>query len=111
MKRVAAWIFMLALPITGFAAEPALDTAPAGTQATNDARQTSNAGLAVPGRRCQAAARGSTNTPGYPGGRRWGGGAPPYGAGYETRRQWQGGGPGPGRGMGRNGGRGVGCGR
>jgi hypothetical protein len=111
MKRMTAWIVALTMPAIGLAAEPATDAAPSTTQSANDTVQTPNGGFAGPGRRCQAAAAGSTNTPGCFGGGRWGKGGPPYGAGYEARRQWQGNGSGAGRGMGRNGGGAAGCGR
>lgn len=115
MKRIAAWIVALAMPVVGLAAESAADKAPAETQATNDTVQTPKTGAAGPGTRSQAPAGGNVGKPGCFGGRRWGKRGPPYGAGYEARRQWQGGGPAVGRAVGRNEGRngrrGAGCGR
>lgn len=113
MNRIATWIIALTMPAMALATEPTMETGVPPTQAASGTPAPANAGVAVPDRPCRGIAGASAGTPGCVGGGRRGNGGPPYGAGYEARRQWQGGGPGRGMGagMGRNGGRGAGCGR
>lgn len=103
-----AWMFVLMVP--GIAAAADVEPAPevAAPAAVGPIRILE--ATPPPAKPAQAMAGGCRGNPGFAGGRGCGNGGPPYGAGYEARRQW-GGFSGPGRGMGRNGGRGAGCGQ